>query len=92
MGGATIIVEIACANSNHREMIRKLEMAAKEVSNKIGYTIDHLKATASKLSTKIAPAANEASLKFKKITHDIWTNTVKLHASSINELKGFTLK
>ncbi len=92
VGGASVIVEIVCVNSNHPEMVRKLEIAAKEVANKIDYTIDHSRATASKLTMKILPAANEASLKFTKVTNDIWANAVQINTSSISAFAGSILK
>jgi hypothetical protein len=92
VGGVTVVVEVVCVNSNHPEMIRRLKTTAKEVANKINYSIDNSKATASKLTMKILPAANEASLKFKKVTNDIWTNAVQFNASSISVFTGSILK
>lgn len=88
VGGATVVVEIVCANSNHPEMIRKLEIAAKEVSNKIDYTVNYSKATANKLITKIIPTANEASLKIKKVTGQIWINLINTNVTFTNEFSG----
>ena len=92
VGVATVVVEIVCANSNHPEMVRKLVIAAKEVANRIDYTIDHSRATANKLTMKILPAANEASLKFKKVTNDIWANAAQINTSSISAFAGSILK
>jgi hypothetical protein len=41
---------------------------------------------------KILPAAKETSLKFKKITNDIWANAAQINTSSISAFAGSILK